>query len=122
MRLFILWKKKLAFPAIGVGLACLVFAACNAMPSPLFGTWADNQGNTFSFFEDGTFTAIVKSNGFTLNYEGSYTVLRNALTLACTNVDKKVVTEWDIRGNILYLDWIDEDRTPVSMTLYKISN
>jgi len=102
--------------------AFFFFAACPE-PSPLFGTWSDNRGNTFSFFEDNTFNSKVIAPGGIINtYEGSYSALLNTLTLSCTNVDLRVITEWDIRGNLLYFDWINEDGVSLSMTLYKISN
>lgn len=114
--------KKQFFTAFAAGLIFLLFTACTE-PSPLYGTWADNRGNTFSFFDDDTFNAkITSAVGIILNYEGNYSVLLNALTLNCTNVELRVVTEWDIRGNMLYLDWINEDGVPLSLTLYKISN
>lgn len=112
--------EKSIFLAFGV--VCLLYAACME-PSPLYGTWSDNRGNTFSFFEDGTFNAKVTfSNGITINYEGNYSVLQNAMTLNCSNVELQVVTEWDLRGNMLFLDWVNEDGITLSMTLYKISN
>lgn len=115
-------KKILIFPLLGAGLICFLFAAC-AEPSPLYGTWSDNLGNTFSFFEDETFSAkITAAGGIKNSYDGSYSVLLNALTLSCTNVELRVVTEWDIRGNMLYLNWTNEDGVQLSMTLYKISN
>jgi len=104
-------------------LILLVLLASCAEPSPLFGTWADNRGNTFSFFDDNTFSARVTRAGFSaVNYEGNYTVLLNALTLDCTNIELRIVTEWDIRGNILYLNWISSESEAMSLTLFKISN
>jgi hypothetical protein len=117
-----LLRKTLVLTALAAGLICMFFAACTE-PSPLYGTWADNRGNTFSFFDDDTFNAKINTaGGIIISYEGNYTVLLNALTLNCTNVELRVVTEWDIRGNMLYLDWINEDGVPLSLTLYKISN
>jgi len=113
----VIWKKTLVFTAFCV--IFLLFAAC-PMPVPLYGTWADNRGDTFSFFEDGKFNARVKDGVITVNYEGNYSVLLNALTLN-VNDGTRIVTEWDIRGNMLYLDWT-KDGVPVAMTLYKISN
>jgi hypothetical protein len=110
--------------ALGAVLVCLFCAAC-VEPAPLYGTWSDNRGNTFSFFEDGTFNSkIAAAGGIKNNYEGNYSVLLNALTLTCTSTDTelRVVTEWDIRGNMLYFDWVNEDGTPLSMTLYKVAN
>ena len=118
----IILKKKLVFPAFCAVLACLLCAACTE-PSPLYGTWSDNRGNTFSFYDNGTFNAKIAAPGeINTNYEGNYSVLLNALTLSCTNVELRIVTEWDIRGNMLYLDWVNEDGIPLSMTLYKVSN
>jgi hypothetical protein len=112
---------KRALFLLVLGAACLICVACPE-PVPLYGTWSDNQGNMFSFYEDGTFNARVASVGLPKNYEGNFSVLLNALTLSCTNVDLRVVTEWDIRGNMLYLDWVNEDGAAVSITLYKVSN
>ena len=107
---------------ITLGAAVLLFASCG-MPSPLYGTWADNRGNTVSFFDDNTFNAKLVSPGLQVqNFNGNYTVLKNILTLDCTNVDLRVVTEWDIRGNILYLDWVTAEGGPIALTLFKISN
>ena len=104
--------------------AAILLASCGSLPSPLYGTWADNRGNTFSFFDDNTFNAnIISSTGlFTQHYNGNYSVLLNTLTLDCANVELRVVTEWDIRGNILYLDWTSAESAVMSLTLYKISN
>ena len=113
----IIWKKMLVFPAFSV--VCFLYVAC-PQPVPLYGTWADNRGNTFSFYEDGTFNARVITDGFPASHEGNYTVLLNALTLSTDEF--RIVTEWDIRGNMLYLDWTNADGAPVSMTLYKTSN
>lgn len=114
-------KKMLVFLALGICAACLFCASC-VEPTPLYGTWSDNVGNTFSFFQNGTFSSKVSGAGqLTATYEGNYSVKLNALTLTCTNVDLQVVTEWDIRGNMLYLDWTSEDGERRAMTLYKIS-
>ena len=114
----IIWKKILVFPALCV--VCLFYAACH-QPVPLYGTWADNRGDTFSFFEDGTFSAKVKDSGGTVNIEGNYSILLNALTLSI-NDGTRIVTEWDIRGNMLYFNYTNEDGVPITMTLYKVSN
>jgi hypothetical protein len=115
-------KKPLVFLKLSVLLAFLFCAAC-VEPAPLYGTWSDNRGNTFSFYDDGTFNSkITVPGGIKYVYEGNYSVLLNSLTLTCTNTELKVVTEWDIRGNMLYFDWINEDGNSLSMTLYKVSN
>jgi len=99
----------------------LLFVSC-AEPAPLYGTWADNKGDTLSFFDDNTFNARIYSNGSSANYEGNYNVLLNSLTLTCTGIELRIVTEWDIRGNILYLTWVTSDREQVPLTLFKVSN
>jgi len=117
MNCTILWKKVL-FLVSGTFLAAF-FVSCNAMPSPLYGTFADNAENRFVFNDDGTFNARVTVNGKTTYPDGNYSVLRNVLTLSYDG--GTIVTEWDLRGNMLYLDWRDETGKPVGMTLYKIS-
>ena len=115
------FRRSLAISGL-VALTAALIASC-AEPSPLLGTWADNRGNTFSFFDDNTFNARVTRAGFPVqNYNGNYSVLMNTLTLDCTNVELRVVTEWDIRGNILYLKWVTADSESISLTLFKISN
>jgi hypothetical protein len=103
----------------------VILAACTE-PSPLYGTWADNKGNTFSFFDDNTFNAKVKMADDTRqDYSGNYSLLLNSLTLTCTEpegIELRVVTEWDIRGNILYLDWVTPEDGPMALTLFKVSN
>jgi len=104
-----------------LGMVFLLLTAC-IEPSPLYGTWADNRGNRLSLFEDGTFNAKISSNNISKNYDGNYSILLNSMTLACTSDPLTVVTEWDLRGNMLYLDWPLEDGAVSSLTLYKISN
>jgi len=113
----ILKREKLFFLVLGV--VCLLCTAC-IEPIPLYGTFADNKGNKISFFEDGTFNAKVVSDDV---YEGNYSVLLNALTFVCTNVELVVVTEWDMWGNFLYLDWTKKDTGEIiPLRLGKISN
>jgi len=96
----------------------LVFLASCSEPSPLYGTWADNRGNTFSFFTDNTFNARISAE----DYTGNFILLMNVLTLNCTNIEFRIVTEWDIRGNILYLDWKTTESNAMTLSLFKISN
>jgi hypothetical protein len=98
----------------------LLLASCTE-PSPLYGTWADNRGDKLSFFDDDTFNASFLYSGVQRNYDGNYSVLLNSLTFNCSN-GNRIVSEWDIRGNMLYLNWTYEDSTVSTMTLYKISN
>jgi hypothetical protein len=112
---------KNGVPVLAAGL--LVLAACTE-PLPIYGRWADNRGDTISFVEDGSFLAtVVYPAGAKLMYEGTWSILQNSLTLNGTSGDIsiQIVTEWDIRGNMLYLDWATDEGT-IALTLYKISN
>lgn len=92
-------------------------------PVPLYGTWADNKGNSLTFTDDGAFSAVIANSaaGTTENLSGSFSVLLNSLSIRIPDQDnRQIVTEWDIRGNMLYLDWTNENGT-VPLTLYKVS-
>ncbi|MDR1278976.1 MAG: hypothetical protein LBK02_09500 [Treponema sp.] len=103
------------------GMVMLLITAC-AEPAPLYGTWADNRGDRISFFGDGSFNAAIKNKDHEdLYFDGTYTVLQNALTLLNSSDSRRIVTEWDIRGNLLYLNWPVEEGT-LSLTLFKIAN
>ena len=105
-----------------LALTALISIAC-AEPSPLFGTWADNRGNTLSFYADNSFNASISRPGSArVPYNGNFTLLLNVLTIDCAGVDLRIVTEWDIRGNILYLDWATVDGDILSLNLFKVSN
>jgi hypothetical protein len=107
--------------SLAAGLVFLLLTAC-AEPVPFYGKWADNRGDSISFFDDGTFNAvIVNEDKDALYFDGTYTVLQNALTLFNSGDNRQIVTEWDIRGNMLYLNWPAEHET-VSLTLFKISH
>lgn len=91
----------------------LVLFSCFT-PSPLYGTWSDNLGNKITFSDDMSYTAIIAtgrildedSNVLNIQAEtfsGSFAVAENVLSLSTEY--GLVVTEWDIRGSILYLDW-----------------
>jgi len=105
----------------------LLLASCGAKPGPLYGTWSDNKGNTLSFFDDNTFSARIagsvgEDGSSSLNYNGNYVLLMNSLTLDCDEIELRVVTEWDIRGNILYLNWVTPDEGTMPLTLFKVAN
>lgn len=88
-------------------------------PSPLYGSWADNSGNKISFINDGTFVAKIKSvMGTAVSYEGDYSVIDNVLVFSVKDPSYTVTTEWDIRGAMLYLEWLGSDKQTVSLTLY----
>lgn len=105
-------------------LSLTLFLSCQ-QPSPLYGTWADNAGSSIVFMNDDTFSAtIVQTSGSQTtktSYSGDYTVLLNTIVFSMS-YGKTVVSEWDIRGNILYLDWTDEDGNSLALNLYKTAN
>ena len=91
-------------------------------PSPFVGTWADNRGDKIVFMDDGTFTATITNYAGEISItEGTYTVLLNAITFN-TSSGYQTVSEWDIRGNMLYLVWTDSDGNSIQLTLYKVKN
>lgn len=105
---------KRIFPVLAL---VLLIAGCTA-PSPLYGTWTDNKGNQITFIADNTYTAkIVDSVGISTMYNGDYNVLVNALSFVTETTT--VVTEWDIRGNMLYLTWVTAESDEINLTLYK---
>ncbi len=87
-------------------------------PSPLYGTWVDNSGNTIRFQSDGSFSAKVKTTTGTESYQGTYVVNDNVLVFEIESPSYNVVSEWDVRGSMLYLVWIDSGGESVSLTLY----
>ncbi len=99
--------------AVGLSGGC-------TQPSPLYGTWNDNAGSSISFMNDNTFTASIYDSvsGEKIMSSGRYNVLLNALTFT-TEDNRTIVTEWDIRGNMLYLDWTLADGSVTHLVLYK---
>lgn len=86
-------------------------------PSPLYGAWADNDGNSINFVSDGTFVAKVNTTfEGTVVYQGSYTVIDNVIVFS-TDSGHTINTEWDIRGSLLYLTWTADSSTS-NLTLY----
>lgn len=114
-----------ALLAAGAALLCAallipLLAAC-VEPIPLYGTWADNHGNNLSLFDDESFNAkILDGNGDSQPYSGTYVVMQNILTLNNAGDGRRIMTEWDLRGNVLYLTWPDGNGD-IALTLYKIS-
>ena len=123
--LCILEKKmrRFSFAYIFLSVLCVFaffcFSSCYT-PSPLYGTWADNDGNKISFVSDGTFVAKVNdSDSNLITYEGSYNVIDNVIVFS-TSDGLAVNTEWDIRGSVLYLTWTAAGTTK-NLSLYHTS-
>lgn len=111
---------KLTLASFVLVLGLFAFSGCYT-PSPLYGTWMDNAGNTVRFQSDGSFSAKVKTSSSLASYEGTYIVLDNCLVFEVENPSYKVVSEWDVRGSILYVVWKDSESDTVSLTLYLVS-
>ena len=112
--------RKHIFKLGFVGFILVLLASCYT-PSPVYGTWADNSGSKITFIDDGTYTAtIVDTTGVKTLYEGSWTVMENVLIFTKKS-GVQFNTEWDIRGSILYLDWVDDEDEIQSLVLYHVS-
>jgi hypothetical protein len=114
-------KKRTAGVILLVGLLFSVISCTE--PDPLYGRWQDNGGSSFTFQDSGAFTANVlnpidkKFQEFT----GFFSVSKNSLSFKITTPEARtLVTEWDIRGSMLYLDWADKEGVSHLMTLYKL--
>ena len=102
-----------------IGLST-IFTSCYE-PSPLYGTWVDNQGNKITFINDGTYNAFIYNDSNVKKSDsGNYSVIENTLTFSVEG-GSSVVTEWDIRGSMLYITWAQPDTTNKSLTLYHTS-
>ena len=112
-------KRNMAFSTgILATLLITLFASCYT-PSPLYGTWADNDGNKIQFIDDGTFSSTIKDTDNNLiNYEGTWTAVDNVLifNIQGDNAYSRN-TEWDLRGAMLYLTWTANGNTKM-LTLY----
>lgn len=93
-------------------LCALTLVSCYT-PSPLYGTFSDNLGNSITFIQDGTYVATIGGN----NFEGTYVVLENVVTFSQSTGDV-INSEWDIRGNILYITWTLNSGT-TELSLYR---
>ena len=113
-------NNRIAFGLLVLS-AILFLASCQIQPNPLVGTWADNQGNTITLLADNTFLAKITSSGKESTIEGNYNVLLNVITFVTSSGHQRV-TEWDIRGNMLYINWTDDVGNSIPLTLYKIRN
>lgn len=89
-------------------------------PDPLYGKWADNQGNSINFVSDGTYNADINIQGTKVSYSGDWTVIENVLIFSFSD-GGSINTEWDINGSMLKLTWTPKDGSDtVTLTLYHI--
>lgn len=99
-------------------LAGLLFISCYT-PSPLYGRWNDNSGNSLTFFPDYTFSgSVVGNEDKVIIYSGSYTVIDNVIVFLFKEPETNTINvEWDIRGAMLYLDWTNSDGSMKKLSL-----
>ncbi len=95
----------------------LTLSACYT-PSPLYGTWTDNGGSNIRFQSDGTFSAKIKTTSGVDSYQGTFGTLDNVLIFEIENPSYNLVSEWDLRGSILYIVWKTSNDEEVKLTLY----
>lgn len=110
-------KKRFLLGTLILSLV-LLLSSCYT-PSPLYGTWADNNGNKMTFFDDGSFSASVVNNEGKLQvYDGSYTVIDNVLIFKISgDFSYSRNTEWDLNGAVLKLSWT-ANSTTTNLVLY----
>ena len=103
---------------MSVVFLCILFSSCYT-PNPLYGTWADNDGNKIQFIDDGTFTATIKnSDNQLVSYSGDWSTVDNVLIFNIKGDSSySRNTEWDMRGAMLFLTWTANNNTKV-LTLY----
>ena len=64
------FMKKTVIASLVSLFLCLILFSCYT-PNPLYGTWADNNGNTFTFQQDYSFTSKVSMNNKIYSYTGT---------------------------------------------------
>ena len=111
--------KKL-FITLLITFITSLFISCYT-PSPLYGTWADNDGDKIIFMDDGTFSAtIIETDESSQIYDGTWLVIDNVLVLNISGANSATRnTEWDIRGALLYIEWTANNTTK-TLKLYHI--
>lgn len=86
----------------------IFFAGCYT-PSPIYGTWTDNDGSKITFMADNTFNSTINDSSETpTQFSGEWTIIDNVLILKVIiseTEDYVMRSEWDIRGAMLYMDW-----------------
>lgn len=115
-------KIKNKITALLIAFTALILASCYT-PSPLYGSWSDNDGNKIQFMSDGTFSATITDSetGIVQSFEGTYEVIDNVIIFNVTgDAEFTRTTEWDMRGAILYLTWTTKGTTK-NLVLYHTS-
>lgn len=121
-------KKKIFISVLAV-VFCVMCSGCY-QPSPLYGKWSDNNGNSINFMNDLSFIANISMNNKSYSYEGTWQALDNVLAFSVSsvtvdkeepkNVSKSIVSEWDLHGSMLYISWTESEVTK-NLVLYHVS-
>ena len=114
-------KKRIFFTVILVTLLSIFFTGCYT-PSPLYGTWSDNDGNKIQFMDDGTFTASITNSDESITaYSGTWATVDNVLIFTISgDTAYSRNTEWDLQGARLNLTWTANGTTKI-LVLWHIS-
>ena len=91
-------KKKILCLSFSAILLTLV-AGCY-VPSPLYGKWQSGSGDTITFIQGGEYIAKIGDT----QYDGSWVVNDNVIVISKSD-GSSFVSEWNIRGSILRLNW-----------------
>lgn len=96
-----------------------IFTGCYE-PSPLYGKWTDSQDEYINFISDGTFVARINLNtNESKIIQGDWSTVDNVLVFTPEDSDS-FPTEWDIRGSILYVDFVYKN-VKYTLKLYHVS-
>lgn len=87
-----------------VSVFCAILLASCAPSNPLWGKWTDGTGNNLVLSSDMNFNAKIISEEIPFIYNGTYSIMHNSLFFSL-NDGRTVIAEWDIRGQIMYLNW-----------------
>lgn len=104
-----------------VGLVSSFLVSCY-IPSPLYGVWMNDQKDSLTINSGSPmeFTAsFYDEKGSAVLYSGTCITKDNVIIFTIDGGGMKM-TEWDIRGNILYLTWTDEFNRSRTLKLYHV--
>ena len=74
-------------------LVTALFSACYE-PSPLYGTWSDNDGNSITFIVDGTFNAKIKVEDKVTNVENNVSEMKKDIKEIKDKPGKRMDAIW----------------------------
>lgn len=110
-------KTKKRFLIIAALMAALLSLSSCYAPSPLYGTWMDNNGTSLMLMNTMDYSLRYNnSQGIKCDEQGTWAVQDNVINFSTSQ--GVVVSEWDLRGAILFLTWKDNTGTTINMQLY----